>query len=297
MALLGLLWISAPGSAQAQEELTLPELEGLYRSALANYTGAFEALEVVDRQVARASQVFNQAINAGDENAMNRAFAENQRLQAEKWRQERRVEETAEALRNIRERLVNATAVRLDEVLAQADTATDPVNARDLATLVVDFQNRLTELRFQEDPPVSLEPEPDITAEPRDSPAELRTKANILDFRARQYEDQHDYYDRMLAGLLRDQSLLRRSNDFLADRARFDNTPVPVGAPGNRTTPPPGQVQPLPGADSLAMEGVPLTLDQRIELLEALKEDITERIESIRVKAADLRRMAGGVWA
>jgi len=207
------------------------------------------------------------------------------------------VEETADSLRTTRERVLDATARFLEELLAQADTATNPVDQRALAAVVVDTGNRLAELRSLEDPPVTLEPEPDIFAEPRDSPSELRAKANILDLRALQYEEQHAYYDRMLGGLLRDQNLFRRSGDFLADRARFDNTPVPVGAPGSRTTTPPDQVPTPAGVDSLGVEGGVLTLEQRIEALETLKEEIIQRIETIRVRAQTLRRMAGGVWA
>jgi hypothetical protein len=40
-----------------------------------------------------------------------------------------------------------------------------------------------------------------------------------------------------------------------------------------------------------------MTLEQRIQDLELLQEEITERIETIRLKAATLRRLAGGEWA
>ena len=54
-----------------------------------------------------------------------------------------------------------ADSAELEEYLVVADTATDPVNQRNLRVHVQDFQNQITELRDVEDPPVTLEPEPE----------------------------------------------------------------------------------------------------------------------------------------
>lgn len=283
--------------ASAQEELTLPELEGQYRAAVLGYEEAFEVLEVVTSQYDRARQNFANAIAADDEAAMNRAYAENLRIAGRRRQAQRRVEDKVEELREARGQLLDATAQFLEELLAQADTASDPVDQRALATFVTDTGNRITELRSLEDPPVTLDPVPDITAEPRDGPEDLRAKATILEVTASQYEEQYAYYGRQLEGLRRDQSLLRRSGDFLADFTRFDDPAVPVGPPGARTVPPPGQLQPPPGADSLGVEGGFLTLEERIQALEVLQEEIIQGIQTIRVRAQTLRRLAGGEWA
>jgi hypothetical protein len=286
-----------PGGATAQEELTLPELEGLYRGAVAGYDEAFRSLEVFSSQFERVSRDLTAAVAAGDEGAANRAYAETLRIAGLRRQQQRRVEEKVQELRAARERLLDATAQSLEDYLAQADTASDPVDQRALTTFVTDTRNRLRELRDLEDPPVTLEPEPNINAEPRDGPQDLRAKATILELSARQYEDQWTYYDRQLQGLRRDQSLLRRSGDFLADFNRFDDPTVPVGPPGTRAVPPPGQVQLPPGSDSLGVDGGFLTLEQRIRALEVLQEEITQRVEAIRIRAETLRRLAGGEWA
>jgi hypothetical protein len=283
--------------AYAQEELTLPELEGLYRSAMAGYEEAFEVLEVLSSQFDRASQDFSAALVAGDEAAQNRAYAETLRLAPQRRQAVRRVEDKAQELLVARDRLLDANAQYLTDLLAQADSASNPVDQRALATFVTDTQNRIRELRNLEDPQVTLEPEPDINAEPKDGPAVLRAKATILDVTANQYEEQYAYYARHLEGLRRDQSLLRRSGDFLAGITRFDDPTVPVVPPGARTIPPPGQVQPPPGADSLGIEGGFLTLEQRIQALEVLQEEITQSVQNMRVRAETLRRLAGGEWA
>jgi hypothetical protein len=294
---LALCFLGVPGSAVAQEELTLPELEGLYRGALAEYEGAFQVLEVLSSQSDRASLDFSAALAAGDEGAANRAYAETLRIAGLRRQAQRRVEEKVEELRVARERLLDATARSLEAFLAHADTASDPENQRVLTTFVTDTRNRLSELRALEDPPVTLEPLPNINAEPRDGPQDLRAKATILEVTARQYEDQRTYYQRQLQGLRRDQNLLRRTDDFLADFNRFDDPTVPVAPPGARTVPPPGQVQPPSGADSLGISGGPYTLEQRIQALELLLEEIPQLIQTVRVRAETLRRLAGGEWA
>jgi hypothetical protein len=286
-----------PPTIQGQEELTLPELEGLYRGAEAGYEEAFEVLEVLESQFDRASQDLTDALDAGDEEAVNQAYAETQRLGPLRRQAERRVEEKATELREVRRRLQNATADYLEELVQALESPPDdPEERRGLVAILTDTRNRLTELRDLEDPPLTLEAEPDINKEPTDNPSDLRAKANILEIRAGAYEDQLAFNQTQLEALRREQQLLRRSGDFLADFTRFDDPTVPVGPPTSRTVPPPGQVQPQ-GADSTQVGEPPLTLEQRIRALEVLQEEIAQRIQNIRIKAAGLRRDAGGEWA
>lgn len=285
------------GGAGGQEELTLPELEDLYRGALAGYQEAFKVLEVYESQFDRASQDLNNAIAENDESARNRAYQETQRIAGLRRQAQRRVEEKAAELRQVRRRLLDANAAYLEDLLAQASAAPDSVTQRSLAAFIADTRNRITELRSLEDPQITLDPEPDINAEPRDGPAALRAKASILELRATQYEEQFAFNEVLLEGLRRDQNLLRRSGDFLADFARFDDPTLPVGAPGVRPVTPPGEANRPPGADSTATEGGFLTLDQRIDALETLQQEITQRIQNVRVRAQTLRRLAGGEWA
>jgi hypothetical protein len=284
-------------SVEAQEELTLPELEGLYRGAMAGYEEAFEVLEVLESQFDRASQDLAGAIAAGDEETMNEAYAETQRIGPQRRQAQRRVEEKAEELRRVRLRLLDATARYLEDLLAEAATEPDSAAQRTLATFIADTRNRISELRSLEDPQVTLEPEPEINPEPRDGPDEYRAKANILEVRLGQYQEQYVFNQEQLDGLRRDQRLLRRSGDFLADFARFDDPTLPVGLPGSRSVPNPGQISPPPGADTTRAEGRPLTLEERIQALELLQEEIARRIDNIRIRAATLRRLAGGEWA
>lgn len=293
---LGLLLAGPMIDAAAQEVVTITELEGLYRKTLADYEGAFALLEVLTSQFDRASQDLTTALAAGDEAGKNRAYAETLRIAPLRRQAQRRVEEKVAELRDARDRLLATTADQLEGYLAVADTAADPENQRALFTFISNTETRLRELRNLEDPPINLEPVQDINVEPRDGPTELRAKATILDFTATQFEGQQVYYAQQLQGLRRDQNLLRRSGDFLADFNRFDDPSVPVTT-GTRAVPQPGQVQPPPGADSLGVAGGFLTLEQRIKALEVLQDEIAQRIQAIRVRAETLRRLAGGEWA
>lgn len=292
------LILGAPGSAWAQEELTLRELEAEYGVALADYEAAFQRFEIFSDQMDAAQRAFSAATEAGDDAARSAAYEETILIARERRQAQRRVENEVVALREIRERLLNGTAAQLGEYLAVADTATDPVTLNNLSVFMADTGNQLSELRDVEDPPVTLEPEPDINIEPGDGPERLRQKAMLLEFTAARYSEQSAYNDRQLEGLRRDQSLLRRSGDFLADFTRFDDPTVPVGAPGSREVTLTGQDQPPPIADSLGASGPPLTVEQKIAALEALQEEITERIQNVLNRARLLRRRAGGwEWA
>ena len=290
-------FLAGPVAHAHAQEVTLPELEGLYRSALLGYEQAFEVLEVLSSQFERASLDLANAVAADDETAKNRAYAESLRISGEMGQAQRRVEEKVLELREARGTLLDATAEYLGDLLAVGDTATDPVTQGDLRSLVSDKRTRISELIELEDPPVTLEPVPNINAAPRDGPIVLRQKATMLEVTASRYEGQYAFNEQKLEDLRRDQDLLRRSGDFLAGIIRFDDPRLPVGPPGARTDPPPGQAQAPPGADSLGIEGGFLTLEQRIEALETLQEEITQRIQTIRVRAANLRRLAGGEWA
>lgn len=295
---IALAVLVAPGTATAQEELSRLELQAELRVALADYEAAFQRFEILSDQFDAAHRDFASATAAGDEAARAEAYERTSRIGRERRQAQKRVEDQVAQLREMRERLLNATAAELGELLAVADTATDPVTQGELRVHVLDTRNRMTQLRDQEDPPVTLEPEPDINIEPGDSPERLRQKATFLEFTAAQYSEQLAYNERQLEGLRLHQSLDRRSRDFLADFTRFDDPAVPVGVPGNREVTPPGQDPALPPADSLGVQGVPLTLEQKIEALEALQEEGTERIQNVLNRARLLRRRAGGgEWA
>lgn len=283
------------GAVHAQEELTIPELEGVFRGAEAAYEAAFEALSLLTSQGDRNSQAFATARAAGDEDAMNEAFGVNQRLSGQLRNAQRRVEEKAQEVTEARERLLEAQRNYLEELRLQVSDTVDPGTLAQLRTFISDTSFQIQELRNLEDPQVTLEPLPELDEEAFDSPADLRLKANMLDFKAGQWEAEFAYNLDRLENLRQEQDLLRWSGDFLADLGRFGDQP-PVSPRPVQDVSQPGQAQPT-GADSLGVEVEYLSVEERIVILEALQESLTENIEIIRVRAQRLRRKAGGDWA
>ena len=271
--------LTVPSSAATQENPPRTLLREEYEIADLDYESAYRAAQVQETRFNEASQRLTNAMGRGDDAAANAAYGDILLIRGERIQAQRRVEETAEVLREAKRKLLEATALFLEELLAQADTVTDPLTEREIAGLMPDVLNQIATLRNTPDPLVIPEPFPELNAEAYDGPTELRTKAGILEYAANQYEEQQAYFQGQLEGLRRDQNLLRRSRDFLDGVGRFDDTRVPVGAPGTRTDRPPE------------------TFEERIQTLEALQEELTEGILLLRVRAADLRRLAGGQWA
>lgn len=283
-----------PGWANGQEPLTLPELERTYRAAAAAYQDAYETLRVYQSRFERASDALRAAQLAGNSARRDSAFAEIMQLSPERTLQEQRVEEKAEELRVVRERLLAALNLRLDEYLDRTTGVLTDTERRELAVQMADTRNRINELRAEEDPEVTLEPLPDIQIEPRDSPDDIRAKATLLEVRADQYAQQLVEIDRRLETLQAEQARLRRANDFMAGVERFDDPRLPVGPPGGQRTPPPDPARVPAGADSTAVGVRPLTREEEIEALSRLREVYAETIQTTRDKAERFRKEAGG---
>jgi len=281
----------------AQEVLSVPELDAAYRVAESYYELAFRQLENLSARFERVSSALSAAITEGDEAEQADLYIEQFDIGQELRGEQRRVSEKAQELRDARAAYLDGLAVELEHAMELAAVTTDSTARAALQNTVGNTRSKMEELYEMEDPPETLEPLPEMNAEPRDGPVELRYKADVLELRATMYEEQRAYNDRRLESLRRDQRLLRMADDFVAGINLFDDATSPVRAGASRNDPPPDAARAGAAADSLAAEGVPLTLEQRIAGLELLQEAITEAIQTIRVRAVTLRRLAGGEWA
>jgi len=136
----------------------------------------------------------------------------------------------------------------------------------------------------------------EITIQTSDTPQDILGKAGFLDHRADQYESELAQTEQRLDQLRNQQRRDRLVQDMVADAQRYDDTRAPVGPPGSRTTDPlrPGQVLP----DTLGVGELPLTLEERIEGLQLLRERLADYIVQVRDRAELFRRRArGGEWA
>ncbi len=268
-----------PQQAVPQEETSLEVADLRHRSATDLYNSAVRDLEAYEAQFTQVSQTLDEAIAAGDDEAALDAYARVRQVAGLRRRAQRQVEERAEELREARRMLLEANRTYLQDLLDQARTVEDPVQREALASLIEGTSLEIGRLRTLPEPEITLEVLPEINIEARDGPIELRLKAGRLEFAATKAEEQQTYFSRQLEDLRRDQRLFQISRDFLADRERFGDRP-PVGGAGARNVPPPEQ------------------LEQQIEELELLQEELAQRIQIIRNRAADFRRRAGGgEWA
>ena len=291
LALLLALW---PGSAWPQDVLTIQELELQYSSKVRQHQAAFDAWEAMESRFDRAIDSLNAAEDSGNTARTNRAFTVFRQVAGEISVQKLRVDNIAEEVRIARSTLLSALNQQLEELIQQVDSAVDPQERRELAAILNDRNNRYLELRAEEAPETTLEPMQDIIIDPRDTPEIIIRKAELLDFRANQYEARAAEVGRRLEELRRDQRRARQVRDFVAGVERYDDTRLPVVSPGARTvtSPDPGQ---LPsGADTLGVEARPLTPEERIQNLDLLQQELEIRLQQIRDKAERFRRQARG---
>jgi hypothetical protein len=283
-----------PFLAGGQENPNIQILEPEYRRAQAEYEAAFRALEALEGRLNQALEDVDAARAAQDEGRTNRAFALVLQLSGDLRLQRQRVDEKAEELRQARSRLLQVLRLRVDDLIAEVDSARDDSERAALAAILEDANNRRLELLAEEEPETVLEPMRDITISPTDLPIDIRRKAATLDFRAEQHEARLEGIDQRLEELRQDLRRSRFVSDFLSGVERYGDTRLPVGRPGTQVTTPPDPEQRPQAADSLAPETRPMTLEERIQRLEDLRAELEERIQLIRAKAERFRAIAGG---
>jgi hypothetical protein len=289
-----LLLGAGPAPGASQEEPTLEELELEYRSALSAYEAARRAREAREIRFDRALEAADSARASGNTDELDRAFAEAQREARELGALDRRVEETAEQLRQARQVLLEALQDRLEALLEEVDSARDPEEREELAAILWDINNRYLELQATEDPPVEPEAMEEITITPRDTPANLRRKADLLDFQGDQYEAQIAEIDRRMERLEAAQRTNRAVQDFVAGIERYDDNRLPVVPPGSRTMGTTDPEEAPPAGDSVSSPDRPMTLEERIQSLQVLRDRLVTYLEQVRDKAERFRREAGG---
>lgn len=285
------LLLLLPPLAGAQEDPSIQILEPEYQRAQAEYEAAFSALEALEGRLNQALEDVDEARAAGDEARTNQGYDLVLQLSGDLRLQRQRVDEKAEELRDARTLLLQALRRRVDELLSEVNSARDDSA---LAAILQDVNNRRLELLAEEEPETVLEPMRDITISPTDLPIDIRRKAATLDYRAEQHEARLEGIDQRLEELRQDLRRSRFVSDFLSGVERYGDTQLPVGRPGTQITTATDPEERPSGADSLAVETRPMTLEERIGRLEELRGELEERIQLIRAKAERFRVLAGG---
>lgn len=294
LLLPGIFLAGVAGEAEAQEEPTLEELELEYVSAVNAYEAALSAREAREIRSNRLLAEVDSARAAGDDDRLDRALAAWEQEARELAALDRRVEATAERVRLARQALLEALEIRLEGLLAEVDSAGNPEEEQELGAILLDMRNRYLELRAQEDPPVEVEVAALPTISPRDTPADLRRKANLLDDRGDRYEALIADLDGRLESLRAAQRTSRAVEDFVAGIERYDDARLPVVPPGAGGVSVNDPEEAPPSSDSLGPRERPMTLEERIESLEFMRARLEEYLEQVRERAELFRREAGG---
>ncbi|MFQ5537319.1 MAG: hypothetical protein ACE5GJ_07685 [Gemmatimonadota bacterium] len=284
-----LLGVPTTTAAQSTEDL-LAQRRLEYRAARDAHEAARSAFSVVERQFSSALEEVTRARRSGDEQALERAFALVQDRSAPYRDQEERVNEARERLDRARQALIDIITVRLEELLAQMDAASSSQERARLDLLWRDLSNELEELEAEAQGALRLNPVvlPEITFDPRDGPMELEAKAQLLERRAAAADTVIQRVDREIQSLRDRERMERTRRDFLAATGRFDDTRVPVV-----TARPPGAGEISP--DSTGAQGRPLTLEERIQELEAYRKQLESYRDQLLIRAQLFRQRIGWV--
>lgn len=280
---------AAPSGAQTLADLVVQRrLE--FRAARDTYEAARSAFSVVERQFSAALEEVIEAGRSGDRERLERAYALAQDRSVPLGDQERRLEEAGTALGAARQELIEVLSGRLEELVRQMDAATGPPQRNQLDALFRDLSAELQRLEAEEGGAFRIDPVvlPEITFDPRDDPESLRAKAELLERRAAVADSVISNTERQVQSLTNRLRTQRQARDLVASLDRFDDTRVPVvtGSPtGDRTS----------ATDSTVAGARPLTLEERIELLQ----DYIAQLESYRdqlvIRAQQFRRSVGAV--
>lgn len=277
--------LAAPGPLPAQtSEEVLAQRRLEYRAARDAYEAAVSAFSVVERRFSAALEQVGRARRAGDQEALEQAFALAQDRSVPLRAQETRVAEVRQRLQEARQDLIDVITVRLGELLAEMDQASSAAERAELDALWRDLANEQERLEAEGGDELALNPVvlPEITFDPRDGPEELEAKAQILERHAAVTDTIIRELDEDIAGLIDRLRIERQRRDFLAGTERFDDTRVPVvtgSGSGERPA----------AADSTVVDR-PRTLEERVEALRRYREQLVAYRTQLEVRARQFRQ-------
>ena len=189
-----------------------------------------------------------------------------------------RVDEARDSLELKRTVLLDALDERREQLRDRVEGATRE-GADQLLVLVRDLDNQVRALTPENGDGLAARPLvfwPTLDVDPRDTPEQLRFKAEIAERKVEQLDDEIGKVDEQIARIERLETLLRQTQDAAASRDRFDQTTLPLGTPrigGGESVALPA----LSDTTGVALEDLPQA--QRLEVLLSHKAQL-ERFRS-----------------
>ena len=129
--------------------------------------------------------------------------------------------------------------------------------------------------------PLELEPMPEVTIRPGDTPREILYKARLMENRVQYYASLVAELDQKIEMLAQRQRREQNRRDFMTSYERFGDDVVPIGNQ-RREIPDPGSAVPL------------VPIEVRIEQHRELREEVETRMQELSRKAAEFRGRTGG---
>ena len=129
--------------------------------------------------------------------------------------------------------------------------------------------------------PLELEPMPEVTIRPGDTPGEILYKARLMENRVRYYASLVAELDQKIEALAQRQRREQNRRDFMTSRERFGDDVVPIG---NRR----------PELSDPASEAPRVPIEVRIEQHRELRGEVEMRMLELSRKAEEFRGRAGG---
>ncbi|HSG07276.1 MAG TPA: hypothetical protein VLA36_02895 [Longimicrobiales bacterium] len=282
--LCALCGIPLPASAQTAEQLVVERRLELV-AARAAFEAARGAFNVVERQFSAALEEVARARRQGSDDALERAYAQAQDRSVPYRDRETRLGEAREALVRARQAVIEIIEIRLEQLVEEMDAARSAQQRERLDILWRDLATELQQLEAEAGDTFRLEPVvlPEVASDPRDTPEDIQAKAAILERQAVVADTLIQEKEREIQALTARLRNQRQRRDFVAGTDRFDDTRVPVvaGAPtGERT----------PSSDSTVVGQRPITLEERIQMLQDYVEQLASYRDQLLIRAQVFRQ-------
>ena len=280
---------SAAGSLEGQSAPNLIQVRLDYQSTVSEAEAAGFAFEARDGQWTEIMDSIAAARIRGDDEGRTQWFARAEALAGARSTARERFEERTRAAQSAGGRLAAVLDREIERLVAAADTAS-PLAFRDINAVVGDLELERDQLVRESTVTVQAVALAAITIDPIDGPEDILAKAELLEHRARQANDNISDIDEQLVTLRERERFNRSRRDNLSELGRFDDNRLPVGPPGRG----PG-TDPLVGVapgDSTTVQR-PRPLEDQIRGLENLRAGLMRDRDQLRIRASRFREVAG----
>ncbi len=276
------LVVIEPVAGQSIEQL-LSELRLQYRGAVSVHDAAKTALDVMDRRFSSALIEIDRARSGGDDARRSR-YSEALAHAAPLADARNRVDVAADSVRSALRSLIDLLVVRQVQLIQLADAAPSTQQRREFDNLLRDVSNELAAREDDVENAVSLDPVamPEIAFDPRDGPADMLGKAQILERTAARVDTLILSIDEEINELIDRRDAERRRRDFIAGTGRFGDLRPPTGTTD-------GADRPVQATDSTAAGGRRVTFDERIEARRVYRQNLLELRDLYLFRAKDFR--------